>query len=47
MQPPCKLSPAGIDSDADLQLDVENAECVRMLRLNIYRWQDWYKVAEK
>lgn len=40
------LSPAGSNSDEDLQSDVENAECVRTLRLNTYRWQAWYKAAQ-
>ena len=43
MTAPCKASDAGKDSDEDLQTDKETAECLRELRLNIYRWQAWYK----
>ena len=42
MQPPCKASTAGNNSDEDLQADIETAQCMRELRLNIYRWQAWY-----
>ncbi len=43
---PCTLSPAGSDSDTDLQSDVESAACVAKLRLNTYRWQAWYRSAK-
>lgn len=46
MLEPCRLSPAGSDSDTDLQSDVESAACVAKLRLNTYRWQEWYKAAQ-
>jgi hypothetical protein len=31
--------------DEDLQVDKETAECLREFRLNIYRWQAWYKAS--
>ncbi len=43
MTPPCKLGAPSIDADEDLQIDVANAECVRQLRLKIYRLQDWVR----
>ncbi|BCQ40917.1 hypothetical protein ERHA54_35200 [Erwinia rhapontici] len=46
MLEPCRLSPAGSDSDSDLQADVESAACVAKLRLNTYRWQEWYKASQ-
>ncbi|ELY4457376.1 hypothetical protein SMZ63_003986 [Cronobacter sakazakii] len=46
MQPPCKASDAGADSDSDLQSDVETAECLRQLRLDKYRWQAWYNAVK-
>lgn len=38
---PCKLASPSADADEDLQIDVANAECVRQLRLKVYRLQDW------
>jgi hypothetical protein len=46
MQEPCKGSDAGADSDADLQADIETAECLRQLRINTYRWQAWYNAVK-
>lgn len=43
MTSPCKLSDAKADADEDLSVDVRNAECVRQLRLKVYRLQDWIK----
>ncbi|EKE0409151.1 hypothetical protein OS738_004744 [Salmonella enterica] len=43
MTAPCKLGDAKADADADLSVDVQNAECVRHLRLKVYRLQDWIK----
>ncbi|EDQ2321245.1 hypothetical protein HW48_004619 [Salmonella enterica subsp. enterica] len=43
MTPPCKLSDAKTDADEDLSADVQNAECVRQLRLKVYRLQDWIR----
>ncbi len=43
MTPPCKQSRPSADADEDLQIDVANAECVRQLRLKVYRLQDWVK----
>lgn len=43
MTPPCKLAAPSADSDEDLQTDVANAECVRQLRLKVYRLQDWVR----
>lgn len=47
MQESCKgASKAGIDSDEDLQADIETAECLRQLRLDKYRWPAWYRATE-
>ncbi len=43
MVEPCKFSDAKADADEDLSVDVQNAECVRQLRLKVYRLQDWIK----
>ncbi|HCT8712742.1 TPA: hypothetical protein OUA56_005014 [Raoultella ornithinolytica] len=43
MNPPCKASDAGKDTDEDLQSDVETAQCLRQLRLDKYRWQAYYR----
>jgi hypothetical protein len=43
MNPPCRASNAGNNSDEDLQADIETAECLRQLRLDKYRWQAYYK----
>lgn len=43
MAPPCKLAAPSADADEDLQIDVANAECVRQLRLKVYRLQDWVR----
>lgn len=43
MQAPCKISEAATNSDDDLVADVQTAQCVQQLRLNTYRWQEWYK----
>lgn len=43
MTSPCKLCDAKADADEDLSVDVQNAECVRQLRLKVYRLQDWIK----
>lgn len=43
MTPPCKLLPPSANADEDLSIDVQNAECVRQLRLNVYRLQDWVR----
>lgn len=43
MMPPCKLAAPSADADDDLQIDVANAECVRQLRLKVYRLQDWVR----
>ena len=31
------------NADEDLQIDLRNAECVRQLRLKVYRLQDWIR----
>lgn len=41
MMPPRRISNAA--ADCDLIAGKETAECVRELRLNIYRWQVCYK----
>jgi hypothetical protein len=46
MTDPCKASEAGRDSDEDLQSDTETLQCMRELRLNIYRWQAWHKAIQ-
>lgn len=43
MVAPCKLSAPSADPDGDLAIDVANAECVRQLRLKVYRLQDWVR----
>ena len=43
MNPPCKASDAGKDTDEDLQADIETAQCLRQLRLDKYRWQAYYR----
>lgn len=43
MTPPCKLLPPAASADDDLVVDVQNAECVRQLRLKVYRLQDWVR----
>lgn len=43
MAAPCKLSDAKTDADEDLSVDVQNAECVRQLRLKVYRLQDYIR----
>lgn len=43
MVAPCKLSEPASDPDEDLAIDVQNAECVRQLRLKVYRLQDWVR----
>lgn len=43
MTAPCKLAPPSANADADLSIDVQNAECVRQLRLKVYRLQDWVR----
>lgn len=40
---PCKLLPPAANSDEDLAIDVQNAECTRQLRLKVYRLQDWVR----
>lgn len=43
MQPPCKLAPPSSDADEDLAIDVQNAECVRQLRLKVFVLQDYVR----
>jgi len=43
MTPPCKLGAPSANADEDLQIDVANVECVRQLRLKVYRLQDWVR----
>lgn len=47
MRAPCQLEAPVSDSDEDLALDVRNAECVRTIRLQVYRLQDWVKNVTK
>lgn len=41
MSKPCKLNLPSADPDEDLAIDVQNNECVRKLRLQVYQLQDW------
>lgn len=43
MQPPCKLAAPSSDADEDLAIDVQNAECVRQLRLKVFMLQDYVR----
>lgn len=43
MTPPCKLGAPSANADEDIAIDVQNAECVRQLRLKVYRLQDWVR----
>lgn len=43
MVAPCKLGVPSFNADEDLSVDVANAECVRQLRLKVYRLQDWVR----
>lgn len=43
MVAPCKLSAPSANADEDLSVDVANAECVRQLRLKVYRLQGWVR----
>ncbi len=43
MTRPCQLLLPSQKADEDLAIDVQNAECVRQLRLKVYRLQDWIK----
>ena len=43
MQPPCKLTQPSSDADGDLAIDVQNAECVRQLRLKVFMLQDYVR----
>lgn len=43
MVAPCKLVVPSANADEDLSIDVQNAECVRQLRLKVYRLQDWVR----
>lgn len=43
MSKPCRMLPPSANADEDLAIDVQNAECVRQLRLKVYRLQGWVK----
>lgn len=45
MRPPCKMQPPVSNADGDLAIDVQNMECVRKLRLQVYRLQGWARIA--
>lgn len=45
MVQPCKMLPPVSDADEDLAVDVQNMECVRQLRLQVYRLQGWARIA--
>lgn len=44
LRPPCQMLPPVSDADEDLAVDVANLECVRTLRLQIYRLQGWARI---
>lgn len=44
MRPPCQMLPPVSDADEDLAVDVQNLECVRTLRLQVYRLQGWARI---
>lgn len=43
MNPPCRPEKAGRDSVEELLANIETAQCLRQLRLDIYRWRAWYR----
>lgn len=43
MTKPCKPLPPSADADEDLKIDVQNMECTRQLRLQVYRLQDYIR----
>ena len=45
MRRPCQLEMPVSDADEDLAVDVQNMECVRKLRLQVYRLQGWVRIA--
>ena len=45
MKPPCKMAAPVSNADEDLAVDVQNMECVRQLRLQVYRLQGWALIA--
>lgn len=44
MRPPCLMQAPVSDADEDLAIDVQNMECVRQLRLQVYRLQGWARI---
>lgn len=45
MVKPCQMEMPVSDADEDLAIDVQNMECVRQLRLQVYRLQGWARIA--
>lgn len=45
MVKPCQMEMPVSDADEDLAIDVQNMECVRKLRLQVYRLQGWARIA--
>ena len=45
MVKPCTMETPVSDADEDLAIDVQNMECVRKLRLQVYRLQGWARIA--
>lgn len=43
MQHPCKMVLPSSDVDEDLAVDVQNAECIRQLRLKVFRLQEYIR----
>lgn len=45
MVKPCQMETPVSDADEDLAVDLRNYECVRQLRLQVYRLQGWARIA--
>ena len=45
MVKPCQMEMPVSDADEDLAVDLRNYECVRQLRLQVYRLQGWARIA--
>jgi hypothetical protein len=47
MRRPCQMQPPVSNADEDLAVDVQNMDCVRQLRLQVYRLQGWARIAAR
>ena len=45
MVKPCQMEMPVSDADEDLAVDLRNYECVRQLRLQVFRLQGWARIA--